>query len=375
MDNDDLTFGDLLERGVAHLRDLLGPGWTVAPRSERAPSGVGLIIEVRPEGGNAYTELLVDAKTSVTPRLAEEVLVPKANLLRHVTGPTNLLVIAPWISPKTQELLRRHGIGYLDLTGNVSLRVTRPAIVIHTEGAPRAPRTTAPERSRTTLAGPKAGRLVRLLTDVRPPYRAMELARASGLSLGYVSRLLDSLEDQLLIRRDGREITDVDWPNLLRTRAAQDRLLRPNSYISLLAPNGVPSVLDGIRELSSALLRRLALTGSYAAHQVAPLSAGGQLMLHVAPDVDLDDLTDDLGLLPVSENADIVLLPARDRVVFERTVTMEGLPYVALSQLVLDCLSGPGRMPAEGEAVLKHMADHDRWRADGIADLRDRPRF
>jgi len=39
--------------------------------------------------------------------------------------------------------------------------------------------------------------------------------------------------------------------------------------------------------------------------------------------------------------------------------------HVALSQLAIDCLSGPDRMPAEGEAVLAHMvATVDSWRRD-----------
>jgi len=42
---------------------------------------------------------------------------------------------------------------------------------------------------------------------------------------------------------------------------------------------------------------------------------------------------------------------------------VDGIPHVALSQLVLDSLAGPGRMPAEGEAVLTYMSDHtNEWR-------------
>jgi DNA-binding transcriptional ArsR family regulator len=218
---------------------------------------------------------------------------------------------------------------------------------------------------RTTLAGPKAGRLVRLLADVEPPYRAGELAEAADLSLPYVSRLLDALEDQLLIRRKGRVITRVEWPELLRARAEHLNLLRHNPYVGMIAPNGIEAALKNLRYLPESFKKQIAMTGSFAAHSVAPLAVGGQLMLYVpAGPHTPDDIGDELGLLRVDKGADVLLLRAYDEVVFERTTVEHGIQRVALSQLVLDCLSGPGRMPAEGEAVISYMKKHPHaWRA------------
>ncbi|MGW2355166.1 helix-turn-helix domain-containing protein [Actinacidiphila glaucinigra] len=371
MDYEDLTPAGLLEQGLAMLFQLLGPEWTLTPRpKEELSSGTDLIVQVQADGDGHYAELLVDLKSSVTPRLVEEALLPKLRLIRQVGHHTSLMIMTPWLSRKTQEMLREHGISYLDLTGNVSLRISRPAIVIYTEGATRAPRAQTSDRGGTTLAGPKAGRLVRLLADVMPPFRAGELAEASGLSFPYVSRLLVALEDQLLIRRDGRVIYQVDWMNLLRARASQSDLLRDHSYQGMLAPNGIPSVMNGISSLPPHGVDGVAVTGSWAAHRVAPLTAGGQLMLYMAEWLTADEVADDLGLLPVEENADVVLLPARDRGVFAGSTLFHGVRHVALSQLALDCLAGPGRMPAEGEAVLEYMLDHqEEWRAISIRDM------
>jgi hypothetical protein len=380
VDTDELTPDALLDQGLQILRDLLGHGWQVTLRPEQQDPLVSrrrpdALVEVKADGDGVFTQLLVDLKRSVTPRSVEELLLPKLDLVRQVNTYTNLLVMAPWIAPRTQQMLREYGISYLDLTGNVSLRVPRPAIVVYTQGETRAPRSSGPSPSKATLAGPKVGRLVRLLADVAPPYRAGELAEAAHLSLPYVSRLLDTLEDQLLIRRDGRIITEVDWPNLLRVRAEQLNLLRHNPYVGMLAPNGIAHVLKALRDLQHhAVGQHVAVTGSYAAHAVAPLAVGGQLMLYVPPGPHTpDDLGDDLGLLRVDEGADVLLLRAHDNVVFERTRAIDGIPHVALSQLALDCLSGPGRMPAEGEAVLRYMTDHqDQWRAFGISPDSDR---
>jgi hypothetical protein len=274
-----------------------------------------------------------------------------------------------WMAPRTQRILRDHGISYLDLTGNVYVRVSQPAIVINTQGATREPRIAATKNVRTTLAGPKAGRLVRLLADFAPPYRATQIADHTGLSLPYVSKLLDHLEDQLLIRREGRVISDVDWIGLLRARATSFDLLRHNPFVGMLAPNGIPPVLAAAQKLLRATNNtdRIAITGPYAARAVAPRTSGGQLMLYIPHEPHSPDrIGHQLGLLRVEENADVLLLLAHDEVLFERTRIRDGIPHVALSQLVIDGLSGPGRLPAESEAVMEYMVDNPQWRASSL---------
>jgi hypothetical protein len=377
VDGAELALEDVLEQGIQALRDLLGDDWKVVRRTGAGPAGgrgADALVEVSSSGDAVYTELLVDLERRITPRRVEDVLLPKLALIRQVNTAMNLLVMAPWIAPRTQQMLREHGIGYLDLTGNISLRIPRPAIVIQTEGASREPRVgAARDEHRPTLAGPRAGRLIRLLADVAPPYRAAQVAEAADLNLPWVSRLLGHIEDQLLIRRDGRVITHVDWLNLLRARAETFELLRHNKYVGMLAPNGIAQVHHALRSLSpfESGGEHVIMTGPYAARAVAPLAAGGQLMLYVEGGPrSLDTVADQLGLLRVADSADVLLLRAHDKVVFERPRMVDGIDHVALSQLALDCLSGPGRMPAEGEAILEYMAETEQsWRLKRLPSL------
>ncbi|MFB6513663.1 helix-turn-helix domain-containing protein [Streptomyces virginiae] len=360
-------------QGIRALQDLLGDGWTLTERRGQYSEGYGTFYTLEPTGDpSAAAHLYLEQVRSVTPREVETVLAPQAHLLRHLVVDTTMVVIAPWLSTKTQYMLRENGIGYVDLTGNIGLRISRPAVFIHTVGALRSPQPLSRNKAKATLAGPKAGRLIRLLADVRPPYRASQLAEVASLSLPYVSRLLDTLEEQLLIRRSGRVIKTVDWPGLLRARAAETSLLRPDSYHGMVAPNGIESVLRRLPELPAHEWDGLAVTGPVAARRFAPLAVGGQLMLYVASHLAIDeDLEDALGLLPTSEHADVILLRPSDDVVFERLRQVDAHQEVAVTQLVLDCLSGPGRMPAEGEAVIKEMSlQEGAWRASDISDLR-----
>jgi hypothetical protein len=48
---------------------------------------------------------------------------------------------------------------------------------------------------------------------------------------------------------------------------------------------------------------------------------------------------------------------------FDRGIEADGLRYAAPSQVAVDLLTGPGRSPSEGEALLDWMGDNERqWR-------------
>lgn len=373
----------LLNRGLAVLRALLGSDWEVTVRPEPvgrtvsgAGAGAGAMVQLTPAGDDITAQLLVDTKSTLSPLAVREQLAPKAALLRRLQQPAQPLVIADALTERTKQELREHDISYLDLLGNVSLRLRHPTVVLFADSPRRTPHgTTKSPAGATTkpkLAGPRAGRLVRLLADVAPPYHATELVGATGISKGYVSKLLDSMEDLLLIRREGRVVTEVDWQGLLRARAEHLSVLRHNPFVGTIAPNGPGPLLESVRVLQQeGEGERVLLTGSYAAQRIAPLAVGGQVMLYVshAPNAPYE-IGERLGLLPVDHGADTLLLRAHDSAVFERTRLVGGIRQVAQSQLVLDCLSGPGRMPAEGEAVLSFMAEHEEeWRVSTMAAL------
>jgi DNA-binding transcriptional ArsR family regulator len=369
MTDEPLTEDALLEQGLAKLREVLGEKWTVTQETDPyvdepvALAKPDTLLQIStPDNNNG--RVLVEVELNPQPSRIRDRLLPKIQLLRRIQGgQASALLIAPWISPQTADLLDTWGVNYLDLTGNVALRMDRPGLIIRVPGAAKDPRPRAQQRG---LRGPRAGSLVRVLADVRPPYRVQNLAEAAGVSQPYVSRLLDSLEDQGLIRRRLRRVESVDWEALLRLRAEQAPLLKINDYVGYLAPNGIDAFEASLPKLSTSDLTTLAVTGSAAASAVAPLAIGGQAMLYAGS----LDLIKRFGLLPVHQAPDLILLRPKDPAPFRERRVIKGVPHVALSQLVLDCLSGPGRLPAAGEAVLDTMRGHeDEWRKENLDDL------
>lgn len=371
------TEQELLDHARDQLEVVLGPAWEVAsvPISRPDNPHINAVWTVRRHDDSSQGVIMIEAKASLPPSAALHLIAARLDAFRERAGEP-VLVVSPWLSPRTREVLEQRGFGYLDLTGNVSLRLDRPAIAITTHGADHNP--APPARGRRGLTGPHAGRLVRELVDYNEPRRAAELASATGLSEGYVSRLLDTMADEALISRStDRLVTNVDWPGLLRTRSTSYQLLKANHVAPALARRGRGRLLDDLRSGTLPVL----VTGSLAAQAFAPTAVGGAVMLYVpAGPHSIDAVAKDLGLLRIDQSADadvLLLQPMSEGpLVRPHPERIDGLSNVGISQLVLDCLSGPGRMPAEGEAVLTWMREHENvWRrASPFADRRGEDR-
>ncbi len=349
---------ELLAKAFEILRDLLADdeGMEVKPYAAELPdTGRDAAWEVT--APNYVSQLLVEAFRRFTPRDVDRVLGGISPLVRKIMRDPPIIVIAPWLSPRSRELLTERGINYIDLTGNVRLKVARPAIRLRLDGAQHDPN--PPAKSPVRLQGTGITALVRILVDVEPPYRLVELARATGLSNAYVSRTLEALHEERLIERPptSKTVTGVDWQGLLRARAEHYNLLKTNRGRSYLARAGA----NGLYRRLGAAQEQVLVTGSFAAAEFVQLTAPTQLALYVPA---VDDFADHYELMPAEHGANVVLLRAADKSQLDRARQLgDGSFHVGISQLALDLLAGNGRLPEEGEALLDRMAaDTAAWR-------------
>lgn len=361
---------ELLERSADWLRSVLPTTWTVAlsDRIVTTPGGSveidGVINVTTPQG---LASFLVEPKRNLTPKGAEQMFAGMARRYRQVNPFSSAtLVVAPWLSARTREVLTAEGINYIDLTGNARIEVTSPGLFLSYQGADRDP-LPAP-RGKARVRGPKAGRLIRFLCDVTPPYSVSGIASATRLTAGYVSRLLESLDDEALIERTKRgQVTSTDVPGLLRRWAQNYDVFKTNRSQSFVAPQGPANLLQRLTDDGG-----IAVTGSFAAVRLAPVAGPA---LFVAYARDSEGTSTAFGLLPADRGANVVLLRAFDDVVWERTMVENGISYVSPSQVVVDCLTGNGRMPSEGEALVTWMVENEaEWRmasTKGLASAKE----
>ena len=332
------------------LSSLLPRGWRVE-LSELAPKRLsqgpdGPLIIAGPDGSAA--SLLIEMKPRLSARQAAE-------LVRRVT-PQVPIVFTRYASRMCRDRLRSAGVSYLDLTGNVWISIERPAVLIERQGADTDP--DPPRRGVRSLRGAKAARIVRALCDWRAPVGVRELARRTGTNPGYVTRVLSLLVgEDVVVRNPQGEVAEVRWQDLLRRWSMDYSVTETNRAVPYLAPRGVPSLLERL----VALGEPYALTGPFAVPPEAQVVPGRLLSCYV---LSAERAAEKLDLRLTEAGANVLLLEPFDDVVFERTRDAAGARAVALTQCVVDLLTGSGRDPAQADALIEWMTEReDAWRA------------
>jgi hypothetical protein len=367
---------ELREKGLRALRDKVPAEWRItAEPGPTSDSRLDFLARIStPSGDNGL--FAVELKQRLDPKG----VVYLAETTRPSLGGMPLLVLAPYLSKATREQLTKRSIGYLDLTGNAHVALSKPALFVETHGANEDPE--GDERTKRSLKGPKASRVVRTLIDLEKPPGVREIATQTSLDAGYVSRVLAFLDTESLIARGKRgRIESVDWPGLLRRWADDAPLDSRGKAETFLEPRGLQALLDRLPSYEG----RYAITGETAAARIAPV-APARLATIWAEDV--RGMAQALGLRKTDSGANVMLIQPRDESVFTRAESIgrprplppgqfaqsdEGilsaaLPddrlwYAAPSQVAADLLTGLGRAPNEGEALIEWMRNNEKvWR-------------
>lgn len=352
MHNMDNLGNKVIREAQEVLRARLPDGWWTEldeAGDARDDKGAGARLQVSgPDGRSAC--LAVYSRRSLQPR---GVLVLRAHL-QHFP-PNSSVVVAPYLSPSVRERLAEAGFGFVDLTGNVRVVLSRPGLFIEASGADVNPdRSARPSRS---LRGGKAGRIVRALIDREEPSGVRALAAITGVNPGYVSRIVALLDDQALIERSGRgRIVSVDWPRLLERWSQDAPLPSRGTQTMCLEPRGLAALISGLGTSSL----RYAVTGTLAVSELAPVAAAHLAVVYVD---DVHAAVSALDLRIAERGANVMLIEPEDEWVFEGRILRNGLSAVAISQAAADLLTSPGRGPAEAEALIAWMRDNERaWR-------------
>lgn len=163
--------------------------------------------------------------------------------VRRIVGPSaegNPLVAASFISPAARDELRRWGWSYWDETGNVLIQNRDPFVWVERSGLSRNPNPgeTGTNRKLLSLKGQAASVvIVKLLTEGRAP-SVRELSRQTEVGVATVSRVLELLRDEDLLKETNGGPVVINDATTLATRWAQDysfmKTFRSRRYFSLL---------------------------------------------------------------------------------------------------------------------------------------------
>jgi hypothetical protein len=336
-----------LRGAIEQLRLRLPQAWRVV---EAAHAAQATIVIRAPDSRVAH--LAVVSKRRIEPKDVTGI-VPAGPPMRSRTSV--VLVTAPFLSPRTRELLASAGASYLDSTGNLRLALERPAVFLQAEGAEKDP--AREPRPLVSLKGPAAGRVVRALCDFGPPYGVRAFAERCATAPASVSRVLSLLEsDAIVVRGESNEVKEVDWPALIRRWTQDYAYASSNATMTFLEPRGLEAFVEKLQHYG----RPYAVSGSLAANRKAPVGPTRLALAYVdEPRAAAEALE-----LRVADRGNVLLAAPFDRAVFDRSWFERGVVYAGLSQVAADLLASPGHDPADGAVLVAWMRKNEGvWRA------------
>ncbi len=322
--------GDLKKQAAQRLRNLFpqATDWQELLDTHVGEQTVDLLVRFRM--GSETKVLICEVRPVGQPRYIREVLTRLRGLREQVPGAYSVAV-APYISPQSAALLRQHGSGYVDLSGNCYLAFDN--VLIEKEGKPNVRPASRPLKA---LFAPRATRIVRaLLVERDRSWRLEELGRAASVSLGHAHNVVRRLEDVEWIERGPEGRFRLQRPGELLDAWRDEYTYRVNTTAAFVSP-----VADK-RRLMESLARQAAAAGmSYA----FTLHAGASLVgpqvrvptIHCYVGGDSEPVARALGLQPVEGEGTVYLMTPYDLGVFYAPLTKGGLRVVCLPQLYVD---------------------------------------
>lgn len=294
--------------------------------------------------------IVCEIKNNGQPRLARTAI---AQLLRYVEAFPQAYPVfaAPYISPRSAEVCREQGVGYVDLAGNC--RLTFDNVYILKEGRENPFKE---KRDLRSLFSPKAERILRvLLSNPNAKWKTEELAKTAEVSLGQVSNVKKLLADREWI--DASDFGLKEPGRLLEAWSTGYRSQRNRrmDYYSFL---NVDELETAIALLCRDLGIRYALTGFSAAARRTPMVRYQRAAVYIAENV--ERLVEGLVLKTVTSGANLSILTPYDNGVFFGAEEIDGIMLVSPVQNYLDLKDDRGRGEEAATALLEGVIEK-RW--------------
>jgi len=345
------TAADVRSFALKNWRDLVPDLLLAQTRMVPAPDDETLIhLEVR--DGSPVRRLILLPLASGEPRLVRGLLPRLRELARPADVWTGLVV--PHMGASGSKVCRAAGVGYLDCCGNAYLRFN--SVIVQISG--RRNRFGARKRPRT-LFNDKATIPLRILLE-RPGelVTTREIAERGGLSLGWVSQILQQLHVEGYVERQRGGGTRVIDPPRLVGEWLQQYAFEHNAVFPFRMREPAGETLQLLRTLQPPLFDRYALTLEAALAAVTGGDSPQQLHLYL-PDLAqnkkraLEVWGEALDLRPAGYDADCFLVaPTYTHAAFFGMHRAEGLRVVSDLQLYLDLFHYPSAARSQAQAAV-----------------------
>lgn len=265
-------------------------------------------------------DLLIEAKSSGEPRFIREASFRLRDWKeRRKEVPTYGLVMAPFISPESREILRKEGQGWFDLAGNCLLSFDS----IHIEVVRADTNPFGNKRRQKSLFSPKSARILRLMLSEPGPWKGTELSARAKVSVGQVSKVREVLLDNEWATTDSTGLRIVRPGALLeawRDSRKDEAKILLNGYSlqqGKLLETHLQILFEKVQRTSYATVL---LASHSVARRIAPFARSSGEYFY-ADRKGLELITDELRVEPVESGANIIVYELEDDL-----MALDGIP-------------------------------------------------
>jgi hypothetical protein len=308
-----------------------------------------LVVTLQQEGKVKF--FIVEVKNNGEPRYARQAI---NQLLRYINSSSEYGVfIAPYISPEAAEICREAGMGYVDLAGNSFISFDK--IFIDKQGNPNP---YSRKRYLKSLYSPKAERILRvLLSSGKMEWKVKELAKEANVSIGLVSNVKKLLEDREWVDAQTIGFSLIEPFSVLREWSENYSIKRNliRDFYTILSISEFEERLGNVCANENITY---GMTGFSGAARLAPAVRYQRAMAYVQ--VNLENLTELLGIKPVTSGANVTLLEPYDEGLFYGSQDRDGIRVLSPIQIYLDLKNFRGRGEEAAEALLDQVIG-DLW--------------
>jgi hypothetical protein len=327
------------------------PQKAVAVRTDSA-SDIDMLVSV---AGHAFAvEVLATASPGVLAAHASRVSAAVRRQRRKLIP----LLVVPYMSEAGSKVCADAGISWIDLSGNARIAATGIRIIV--DGRPN--RFRALGRPASTFA-PKSARVVRwLLVNAGHALVQREVARATDMTEGFVSRIVSRLEQENYVVREASGAISVRDPGLLldawRDEYRFDKHLLVQGHVAARSGDALARFVGN--SLADASLQHAA-TGLAAAWQMTQFAAFRIATFFVAEFPD-QSLREKLAFREDARGANLWFVIPNDAGVFQGAEERDGLRCVHPVQVYVDLKAHPERAAEASERLRKALLS---WGHDG----------
>jgi len=176
------------------------------------------VVEVSIENGPSF-QALIEIASVATPKNIVQKCNSLLDYIRKLNRPDLVpAIVAPYIAGKQAKLLAEQGVSWIDLCGNMMVQVSGKIYIERTGNKNKFP-DTAPIKKIFQGTSSLISRALLLKPEgFRSQYKLVDFinSRNANITAGTVSRVLKSLEDELLIRKTKSLISVIDAAKLLK---------------------------------------------------------------------------------------------------------------------------------------------------------------